>query len=133
MFAGVSTFSSTASPAAFAGDTLASHARIGVVQQFDTYRALNSRSDSLWAVEPSFEYSPDVARCITGSLQQSKLSAFEQTYFTAPKLSMVNMLTATPGTMPLIAALLLLSIMLCRRCRRRSPKASASAARSAAM
>jgi hypothetical protein len=135
--AGVSTFSSTASPAAFARDATAAHARVSAVQEFDTYRARSSRSDSLWSVEPSFEQSGNIARCITGRLQQPKLSAFEQTYFSVPQPSIMKRLVATPGVVALMSALLLLSIMLCRHRRKQplktAPSASASSARSTAM
>jgi hypothetical protein len=115
-FAGVSTFSSTATPAAFKRDALAPRVRVSVEKVAEKDGAVSSRSDSLWSVEPFFEHSPDIARCITGRLEQSKLSAFEETYFRpAPVFSMVKIWDWAPVVLPLIVLMSLFSsILLCR-------------------
>lgn len=120
-FAGVSTFSSTATPAAFKRDALAPRVRVSVEKVPEKDGAVSSRSDSLWSVEPFFELSPDIARCITGRLEQSKLSAFEETYFkAAPMFSMDQIWNWAPVVLPLIVLMSLFSsILLCRQRRKR--------------
>jgi hypothetical protein len=121
--AGVSTFSSTATPAAFKTESLAPRVRVSVLQVSDKSGAHISRSESVWSVEPFFEYSPEIARCITGRLQQAKFSAFEQSYFTTePPFSMGDALAWAPVTVPLASTLLVLSALFCRHRRKDYPR-----------
>lgn len=118
---GVSTFSSTASPAAFKQDLLAPHVRVSVLQVSDRTGPKRRPGDSMWSVEPFFEYSPDIARCITGKLHESKLSSFEQSYFTSePAFSLSTALDWAPVTVPIVSSLLILSVLLYRQCCKRS-------------